>query len=175
MNRLQPQLSAGSQRRHRRSSESGLTVHLHMHLSPLIFALVAFGVRGNVSAAFGVRGNFGCVSCFLDVDCSTLGTTTIVVSKDKNDSNQRPWAAEASRSGANAPEWTGCAVSVDSCGLTRSCCCASLRNDVLTRGLRGRVRAARSYYVPAHELARQPGDIPAKLLNFTWGYSDQAA
>ena len=37
MNRLQPQLSAGSQRRHRRSSESGLTVHLHMHLSPVIF------------------------------------------------------------------------------------------------------------------------------------------
>ena len=42
-------------------------------------ALVAFGVRGNVSAAFGVRGNFGCVSCFLDVDCWTLGTTTIVM------------------------------------------------------------------------------------------------
>ena len=32
---------------------------------PTFLALVAFGVRGNVSAAFGVRGNFGCVSCSL--------------------------------------------------------------------------------------------------------------
>ena len=36
---------------------------------------------------------------------------------ENNDSNLRPLAAEASRSGASAPERSGCVMSVDSCVL----------------------------------------------------------